>query len=329
MNQCPSTNVCRRKHRLGAMLLLAVAMATPALAADPKVVFDVSYAVECRDVTPDEFSLTNPDEKIIEATYRVSVLMLSGCEQDLDELMFVITSPARRLRVVGFLPRTEVTTDIEGPVDVKGTIEDAKSLDVTLGGRVSASYGGVNGQLIPSAGAGKTHRTLSSETYKRLPPKQLLLASGTIAREYGVFFKLKPSTQASLEGMQEFVVQYVVRRQWSSDWATVECIARATSRSYFREKQTKVGHRRVYIGLYQQGNVEAKAAARRLSESQRKIEKKLGGDGDDRLPGLSLSMVYHVAKPVLSGLCGDKDASQPSDDQRPSLPEDELPGKSR
>ncbi len=303
--------------------LLACLVVTPSLAADPEVGFDVSYSVECRDVTPEEFSLTNPDEKVIEATYRVSVLMLSGREQDLDELMFVVISPARRLRVVDFLPRTEVATDIEGAVEVSGTVEDAKSFDITLGGRAVAEYAGVEGQLSPSAGVGRTHRELANETFKRLPPKHLLLASGTIAREYGVFFKLKPSTQGTFEGMREFVVQYVVPQRWSGDWAAVDCIARATTKNYFREKQIEVGRRRVYVGLYQQGDVEAKAAARRLSESQRRIEQQLneGHIGGDHTPGLSLSSVYHVAKPVLSLpgevpglslLCGDKEDSSPS-----------------
>ncbi len=340
MNQCPSQNVGRGvKHFASALLLLAVSTAVPAVAAHPEVTFDVSYAVECRDVTLDEFAATNPDEKIIEATYRVSVLMRAGCEQDLDELMFVIASPARRLRVVDFQPRTEVMTDIEGPIEIAGTVEDAESFDITLGGKASASYGGVDGQLTPSAGVGTTHRTRSNESYKRLPPKQLLLASGTTEREYGVFFKLKPSTQASFEGMREFVVQYVVPRQWSGDWAVVQCVARATTKNYFREKQTEVGHRRVYVGLYQQGDVEAKAAARRLSESQRRIEKRLIDKEDDRTPGLSLGMVYHVAKPVLaftsselpglSWLQDDKNPSRRPGDQRPSLAEHELPAALR
>lgn len=314
MERSSSVTVRRScQHLAGALLVLALGNVATTLAAEPKVAFDVSYAVECRDVTLDEFFVTNPDEKIIEATYRVSVLMLSGQEQDLDEMMFVVTSPARRLRVVDFLPRTEVGSDIEGSVAVTGTVEDAKSFDISLGGKASGEYAGIEGSLAPSAGVGRTHRELENETYKRLPPKQLLLASGTMAREYGVFFKLKPSTQASFEGMREFVIQYVVPRHWSGDWAAVDCIAKATTKNYFREKQIEVGRRRVYVGLYQQGDVQAKAAARRLSESQRQIENHLNGDDD---PGLSLSSVYHVAKPVLSLpgevpglslLCGEKD----------------------
>lgn len=337
MNGCVSSTVRRVCNRLtSSTALLAFLLVAPSLAAGPEVAFDVSYSVECRDVTPEEFSLTNPDEKLIEATYRVSVLMLSGHEEDLDELMFVVISPARRLRVVDFLPRTEVATDIEGPVEVTGSVEDAKSFDVTLGGRAVAEYAGVEGQLSPSAGVGRTHRELSNETFKRLPPKHLLLASGTLAREYGVFFKLKPSTQASFEGMREFVVQYVVPRRWSGDWAAVDCVARATMKNYFREKRVEVGRKRVYVGLYQQGDVEAKAAARRLSESQRRIEKQLDeGSGDgDLTPGLSLSTVYHVAKPVLSLpgevpglslLCGDKESSSPSQEPAPSFSDTDFP----
>ncbi len=249
-------------------LFAALAICTPLLAAEPQVFFDVSYAVPCRDVTTPEFAALNPDEMVIEATYRVSVLLLAGEEDDLDELMLVITSPGRRLRVVDFAPNTEVASDIAGTVEVVETVEDTESADLTIGGGAKFKEGPIEAHITPSAGTGHSHRTSANEKYQRLPPKRLVLASGTLAREHGVFFKLKPTTQDSLQGLQTFVVRYVVPRDWSGDWAVVDCRARATLKSYFRKSVSDVGKQHVYVGLYLEGDENAKSTAAALAAAQ-------------------------------------------------------------
>ena len=81
-----------------------LAWSAGAEAGPPKVHFDVSYSVDCRDVTPDEFAEKNPESKIIEARFQVSSLIERGKERDVGELMYVVWSPENRLRVVDFEP---------------------------------------------------------------------------------------------------------------------------------------------------------------------------------------------------------------------------------
>jgi hypothetical protein len=241
----------------------AFAWLAGAQAGPPKVAFDVSYTVECRDATPPEFEESHPGRKIVEARFEVSSLIRSGRESDVDELMYVIRSPQRRLRVFDFEPKTQMESDVAKAIEVVETDEDATSLNGGLSAQISPG-GGVH--VAPSAGASKATKNSLQQKYSKLPPKQLLVASGTTLREYGVFFKLKPSTQASLEGQRELVCLFVVPSDWRADYAYVDCIARVRNRSPWT-KSPDVGSRRVLVGLYLQGDAEARGAAERLAHA--------------------------------------------------------------
>ncbi len=201
--------------RSGWCLVALAGLSSVAAAAAPRVAFDMSYTVECRDVTPEGYSSKNPDLRIVEAKFRISTRLESGREAELEELLIEITSPDQELPVVDFMPRTELDTDVAGEIEVVENREDSESTNAGLGGTVGVEYGIVKAQASPSAGGGKTHVAGTKETYKRIPPKQLLLASGTIHRGNGVFFKLKPSTHASLEGVRECATLFVVPSDWT------------------------------------------------------------------------------------------------------------------
>lgn len=241
----------------------AFAWLAGAQAGPPKVAFDVSYTVECRDVTPPEFAESHPRRKIVEARFEVSSLIRSGRESDLDELMYVIRSPQRRLRVFDFEPKTQMESDVANAIEVVETGESATSLDGGLSAQISPG-GGIH--LAPSAGLSKATKNGLQQKYSKLPPKQLLVAAGTTLREYGVFFKLKPSTQASLEGQREFVCLFVVPSDWKADYVYVHCTARVRNRSPWT-KSSEGGSRRVLVGLYLRGDAEAREAAERLAHA--------------------------------------------------------------
>lgn len=259
-------NLCKQRSALavgGAILAAVVTMAAASYAAASQVGFDVSYTVACRDVTPQEFAEANPNRRIVEAGFQVSALLRQGDENEIAELIYVIWSPERRLRVADFEPKTEVGSPIADSIEVVEIGENATSLDASVRAQINP-LGGV--QLSPSAGAAKTSKQNVQQKYSKLPPKQLLLASGTTNREHGVFFKLKPSGQASLEGRREFLCQFVVPKSWRGDYAYVECRARTRNRTPW----TKPGEcctRRVLVGLYLQGDLEARQAAERAAHA--------------------------------------------------------------
>ena len=238
-----------------------LACSAAAEAGAPRVHFDVSYSVECRDVTPEEFAETNPQSKIIEARFQVSSLIRRGKEKDIKELMYVVWSPEKRLRVVGFQPKTQLGSEVTEAIQVVETGEKATSLDAGVNVQFEP-WAGVH--LSPSGGASKVSKQNTQQRYSRLPPKQLLVASGTTRRQHGVFFKLKPSPQDSLEGQKEFVCLFVVPKGWRGDYAYVDCAAVPRDPAPWSSSDD-CGSRRVLVGLYFQGDAEAKEAAERLA----------------------------------------------------------------
>ena len=174
--------------------------------------------------------------------------LAEGCE------LQVIHVPAR-----GECDGCGWTGEVTDPIQVIETGEKANSFD----GGVNVKFepwAGVH--VSPSAGASRVSKKKSEYKYSKLPAKRLLVASGTTRREHGVFFKMKPSTQDSLEGRKEFVCRFVVPKGWRGDYVYVDCTATSQDRTPWSSPDD-CGSRRVFVGLYLQGDAEAKEAAER------------------------------------------------------------------
>ena len=249
--------------------MLAMVVAPQAARADePVVIFDAPLSIACREVTTDEFADAHPEEKMIEATVHVSMLVTAGLADDVDHLFVAISSPPRRLRTVDFLPKTELAAELVGPVSVIEVAKRDKSLKASLGGGVGFQYGLANVSASPAASTGTSTHHSTKESFQRLPPQHLLLASGTTSAGHGVFFKVKASSQTSLEGDQTFVCRFAVPHAWRGDWAKLECRAYRYKKDLLSKKIQLCVQSNVLIGLYAAGDVEAQAAAERLATVQ-------------------------------------------------------------
>jgi hypothetical protein len=250
--------VCGWALVLAALLPAAVQAAVTM----PRVGFDAAGAVECRDVTTDEFATVNPNEKVIEARFRISILFEEGKQENLEDVMVVIESPEKRLRVTDFSPKTELGTDVSGPINATDTADHTDTAQANVGVNNIGHLGIVNAQLTD------TKRHVANRVYKQLPAKYLVLASGTTLGEHGVFFKIKASPQTSLEGAKEFTCWFVVPKQWRGDWCLLSCKARAYRKNYLVNKLEMCGQSDVVVGLYLAGDEQGKGLARRLDRMQ-------------------------------------------------------------
>jgi hypothetical protein len=263
-------------------------------AAIPQVDFDISHVIECQEL-PASPGVADGD-KIIVAPFRVSVLLREGDEADIEQMMITLVSPARRLRVVDFAPRTELATDVVGNVETVHSRENEQSLSASIGGAISGAYGPVHVQASPSAGTGSIERELSKETFHRLPEKKAFIVSGTTNYEHGVFFKLKPSPQASLEGTKDFMCQFVVPATWRGDWAVLTCQATTRPKSWFAEKPVVCGEKKIFVGLHLAGDAEARDTACRLPLPSSRMT------AGDRPSVASRNPLYVVMRPFLGPL---------------------------
>ena len=79
---------------LASWLVLAICVA-PAPAEPPRVVFDMPYAVSCRDVTPPEFAVANPGDKLVEIKLGISSLLQAAQEKGLAQYFLRLGPPSR------------------------------------------------------------------------------------------------------------------------------------------------------------------------------------------------------------------------------------------
>lgn len=253
----------------GGVVLASLVLALPAGAAEPpRVEFDLAHAVACSEATSDDFAALHPEEKVVQAVFRVSVRLTAGREADVEELLFEITSPEQRLRVLDFDPETTLESEVVGPVKVTKTTEKINSLGASIGGNVAAPLGPAKATLTPAANAGETERDVLVETSKKIAPKQAVLTSGTLHQGHGVFFKLHRSLETSFEGSHEFACRMIVPHDWTGDWVLVSCQARGEQKRYFVKSTVPCGQTTAFVGLYLAGEPQARAAAFRLAHAQ-------------------------------------------------------------
>lgn len=244
-----------RLSLLAAAFLVVTSSPNRSAAAGPCVEFDVASVVACRDVTTEEFAKAHPEEKLLRASFHLSSLIRQGRESDLIQFFYRIESPTGSLRIVDHLPRTELTSPVVGSIAVEKKDESTHRIGALIGGQYPPfSQAEINAQ------AGSTRGT--NIRYKMLPRMELLAASGTLNRQRGVYFKLKPSPQTSLEGARQFICVLRVPKSWRGDCVHVDCQATGYVRRGWRllEGQSSCGQAAFLVGLFVAGDEPARQA---------------------------------------------------------------------
>jgi hypothetical protein len=265
-----------------AAMLVAVAGPIPA-AAQTRVEFDIPDAIECRDVTPAKCAAEHPHLKAIEGKFRLSARITKGSETEVIDFLYMLVSPGLRLKIHDYLPNTTLESALaDDRIEVAESTENSASAteDAHVGYKIFSLGGTLN----------QASKKTESNHYKQLVPKALVLASGTTNREHGVFFKLRPSNGASLEGAKEFTFLAVVPKDWRGDWVTVACAARAKKKSFLPTGPTLAGIQEAHVGLYLSGDREASNLAEQLCTLQETnaalLNKQLTMEGESLLESM-------------------------------------------
>jgi hypothetical protein len=182
--------------------------------------------------------------------------------------MYLIASPGKRLRFQDYLPNTTLESAVaQDQIEIK----DATEKSTTAGADVHVAY-----KLLSLGGSlAQTSKNSEQSCYRQIAPKELVVASGTTDREHGVFFRLRPSRAASLEGAKEFTFLATVPKTWRGDVCTISCTARGKKDSLFASSVAPAGARDAEVGLYLAGDVEAASLAEGLRRAQETYAKRL------------------------------------------------------
>jgi hypothetical protein len=233
--------------------------------AAPVVKFDFGRTVECREILAPELDgeLPGSDEKLIEMKLRVSVHLLSGKLDDVKEVRVEVSDGDGRMRVHDFLPTTRMESLLAEQIEWTKTTEKNKSLGASLGGEAPLLLGEVVAHMTPSLSGSVGQSELITEKKQRIAPKYLVVSSGTVKQEHGVFFKMRASSQSTLEGVHELTIRFIVSRSWRGDAIRVICQATGQKKILWLKQQKVWAHTTAPVALYLAGDLRARRAAER------------------------------------------------------------------
>ena len=220
------------------------------------VTFDVSPLVACQEISSTEFVNQHPYERLFEAQLNAS-LWINGPADQVVECQFQFHAPERRIRVDDYLPRTTMSSDVVGNIDVQRSADDSKNLQLSVGGRFQSAVSG-------DFNAGGHQNQSASYRFEQLPPKQTLSASGTVARGSGVYYKLRPTSQTTLEGSHSFVIRFRANDRWRADYLRAVCVARS------RDGRI-CGRASFLVPIFKHGDFDARRMARELVDYEQQL----------------------------------------------------------
>ncbi len=232
-------------------------------AGSPALSFDFARVAECHISADDLLTDQRPYEKIVELKLRVSVHLLRGAIEDVEEVRIEVTDCDRKVRVHSFDPGTRLESALGADIEWTKTTEGSKSLGASIGGAVPVPAGELVAKISPSLSGGLSNREVITEVQQRLAPQQAVVASGTVDQEHGVFFKLRNTPQNTLEGTHDLSIRFVVPQHWRGDAVRVCCYAVGYEKILWIKQQTTWAELCAPVTLYLAGDEEARRAAER------------------------------------------------------------------
>lgn len=260
-----SLSVCQF-HTLLLALVCCIDRHVEMHAAQPMVMFDVSYLIGCRDITSSELIKSHHGNKLVEAKFSISSLV-RGDQADIVELLYRIESPHLDARIVDYSPRTQLVTDLAGNVNVETSHEATHSLGLGISGKYDQYVTG-------DASTTRGKKEASKLNYELLPPLEIVASSGTTRRSTGVYFKLRPSPRSTLEGAKDYVIVLRVPNAWRADsfCVTCEALVRGESGGLATSLPKGIGsHERFVVALYMEGDEDAQHTAEKFVLSERQL----------------------------------------------------------
>lgn len=229
----------------------------------------------------------------ISVELKISAMLADPATRRIDQWLVRCVPRDRSLLVADYAPRTETSGDALGPLSVRRLEETNDAVGISVDG----SYGHA---LRGKVGADRGQRSSESVEFQRLAAQRTVVASGTIARGRGVYFKLRSTPQQILEGEKRFEITFAAGPEWRSALLDVTVVAEAERRKLAgldREIAT-LGAAHFVVAVYRQGDHEARlhadrliAAEDQLRELARRVTTRNGVGGAS---SMSLTSLMHA-----------------------------------
>ena len=248
---------------LFAVSLFVTGSSSSIFGADDDVRFDVPAIIPAREMIIDGAVMTTA-EKLIEVVIPVSTQIDADLRGAIDEFRFDVFWNRSAVAVVEYGPKTRTVSDIEGLISIEKRKDKNSSLGLSLkSGYQDMVTGTLQGQLA--------NKTGSTYRYSEVPQHEILVASGTIKRGTGTFFRFHPSKRETLEGGRDLVVAYRVPASWRGGILQVECRAVGEKKLIGPWGDSiKIG-RSFVMPVYLEGDDQAREIAIEFAKSQQTL----------------------------------------------------------
>lgn len=244
------------------LFLVGVTVPVVLFGDDSCVKFDVPSTVPSCEVTVD--STAEENQRLVKLVVPVSTIV--GCQREkrVLELMIQVRGLGAGIQVVDYGPRTQLYSEIEGSI----AVEQHEGHDTSLGIGASGAAADLAG-LNVKANFGETRG--STERFQKIPDQKLLLASGTVGRSTGAYFKFRHSPQSTLEGGHEIILTLRVPTGWRGGMLRVDCWAKGKQRELWGESDFQAGHASFVVATWLQGDAQAQEIVERYSQLESRI----------------------------------------------------------
>lgn len=263
--------------RLKFFLLLAVLAGSSCLFADlvradsPPVKFDAPalIAVNHGDHISDSLmrlasDLHSTNEKLIQVVIPVSSEVRNQDRRNVTEFRFDVFWNRNAYPIVHYGPQTKTFSEIEGLISVEKVQEQNNGLGLDL-------KSGYQNVASGTATAELSNKTETKLQYQEVPKHEVLIASGTVRRGTGAFFRFHPSRQHTLEGGRDLVVIYRVPQSWRGGVLKIECRADGERKVIGSWREPFQESRSFVVPVYLDGDDQAHDAAMSFGQAEQNL----------------------------------------------------------
>ena len=291
-------DLAHRRRAIAAVTgaVISVVVSAIASADEPVVRFDVPALIAAYEVN--HAPTWSSAEKSIEVVVPVSTEIRPNDRKNIHEFRFDISWNRDVYPIVDYGPKTQTVSAIQGLI----SIDQSNDQNTGFGFSADGSAEVVNADLSFNAKKSSEHH----ESYKRLPQHEVLVASGTVERGTGAFFRFHPSTQETLEGGRDLVVVFRVPANWRSGLLQVQCRAVGSRRVAGLWSEPVRPGRSFVVPLYLATDESARLSASEFVRAEQQLRRSWLESGEQRLgkttqgwPQVSFASPFAKSQPPL------------------------------
>jgi hypothetical protein len=232
--------------------------------ADENVQFDVPAVLAAKEVQigdGDDFKGAN--HRIIAVTVSVTSEISPAEQGNIDAFRFDVFWNRNPYPISDYAPRTQTFSEIAGTIEVDQSSEKNLNYDIQIVGSYPSLANG-------TAHVDRNHRDTKNIRYNEVPQHEILVASGTVRRGTGAFFRFHPSRSETLEGGRDLLLTFKVPNSWRGGVLQVECTA-IGNRKFLGMKEPFETQRAFIVPVYLESDEEAEASAMEFARQEQKL----------------------------------------------------------